>query len=155
MKAHLEKIGEKKFILTAVVGCFLGDLWLAHYLYQKFSDRTMFNSILELLMQQPQNQGVLLDKNSVDGLYALIVNTLVLFLALMILLHLVNYLFFSKKKNFAFRYLTLLTWIGAPGCILLGFGNLSLPVVGLTFILQGIIYAYVAVGLWNYPWDKN
>lgn len=155
MKAHLKIIGEKKFMLFAVLGCILGDLWLAYYLYQKFADRTIFQKMLDVVMAQPQNQGLILDQQTTDGIYAIMLNTLLFFLAVMIFIHLINYFFFSKKKSFAFRYLTLLTWIGSPGCILLGLGQISMPMVGITFIIQGLIYGYVAMGLWHYPWSRD
>jgi len=155
MKEHLKEIGEKKFLLYAILFCFFGDLILARFLFVKFADRQTFNQMLQIALAGQGAEMSNIASADLDATYALIVNTLLFFLTLMILLHLINYFFFSKKKSFAFRYVTALVWVGSPSCIMLGLSYVRMPIVSLIFIVQGLLYGYVARGLWNYPWDKT
>lgn len=155
MKEHLKNIGEKKFIYIAALFCLIGDFVIARYLYVKFADRATFNEMMQIVMASKDVQLSGIPQVDLDASFALIVNTLLFFLTLMILLHLINYFFLTKKKIFAYRYVTALVWVGAPGCFLLALGFLRMPKVALLFILQGLLYGYVAKGLWHYPWDKS
>ena len=99
MKAHLKGIGEKKFLLYPALACFLGDLVISRYFYTKFADKKMFQTMVDIMVSRSGKPDVMIDQNSIEALYAMVVNSLVLMLALMILLHLFNYFFFAKKKN--------------------------------------------------------
>jgi len=153
MKAFYDKLGEKKFRLFAVISCFVGDLMLSKYLYDKYADRQSFDLHFPKAMQmlkslnQQQKMNLNFPPDFQENVYSLIVNTLLTCLAIYLLFHIFNYIFYIYKKRFAHLYLTFLSFTATLFAPLMGLAVMSqAPVYGTLFILQGVLFFFVAYG---------
>lgn len=143
----------KKAAISALI---VGDIGLLTYLYLKFSDKSLFQKSLDLVLQTiPKDQVGNFNKGMQAELYTLMINALVTMLALVFIYHLfVNFLWW-KKKYVARGYLLMYAWTAGPLLTLSGLLSLySSPMSALFFLAMGCLYLFVALGMSQFP-EKN
>ncbi|MBI2520536.1 MAG: hypothetical protein HYV97_08960 [Bdellovibrio sp.] len=161
MKELYLKLGEKTYRYLAVAFCFLGDLELSKYIYDKFTTPALFDKqfaqAMVLVQEVYKRQGVQVDwpENFKERIYLMVVTGVLLCLGIFIVFHLLNYTFFVFKKRFAHLYITMLSWSATFLAPLMGIIIFhEWPVYGTLFIIQGFLFFFVAWGLRIYPVPK-
>lgn len=160
MKKIYERLGEKNFRLLAALFCLIGDLMLSKYLYDKFTNKAQFDSafkrVFPILQKAFKQQNMEIPIGFEVEVFTILVNTLLTCLGIFILFHLFNYTFFIFRKRFAQFYLVLLSWSGTVGAIYMGISSISsLPGWGTLFLLQGLMFLFVALGIRQFPIHLN
>ena len=151
MKKLLEDLGEKKFRLWAIFACALGDGVIFYWLYQRFTAPGMFKQMYKMALTSLPPGSPEIPGDLEKQLYILMINSLILMIALMVLLHWIIYAFYNKDKTFARQYMIALTWVAGPSCIILGATGISSNIIlSILFMLQGIAYLFVARGIFHF-----
>ncbi len=158
MRELYNKLGEKTYRYVAVALCFLGDLELSKYLYDKFTTPALFNKnfdqamILLKLVYKKQGVEFEVPLNFKEQLYTTVVHGVLLILGLYLVFHFMIDTFFVFKKRFAHIYIKMLSWTATFLAPLMGYVVFKdWPVYGTLFILQGFFFFFVAWGLHIYP----
>jgi hypothetical protein len=156
MKKIYSKLGEKNFRLLAAFFCLIGDLMLSKYLYDKFTDKPRFDEaftrVMPILQRAFKQQGLEVPIGFQLEVFTILVNTLLTCLGLFLLFHLFNYTFFIFRKKFAQYYVVFLSWSGTVGALYMGLSSLfKLPFWGTLFVLQAILFFFVAYGIRQFP----
>lgn len=162
MKSYYSKFTEKKFKTYAILTCLIGDLSIMSYLFFKFTDKQRYQEatkMAEMIAKQvqPQYQDAVVSPEHWQGLYEILVNTLLTGFSLALIIHLFVYYTYQKKNSrSSFLYIRLMAWIGGIGCFLLGLDAVlvkNLP--GSYFILQSAAYLFIAKGLGHFAIRKE
>ena len=161
MKELYNKLGEKTYRYLAVAFCFLGDIELSKYIYDKFTTRALFDKQFDQAMvivkMVYQKKGVAIEwpENFKERVYLMVVTGVLLCLGVFIVFHVLNYTFFVFKKRFAHLYITFLSWSATFLAPLMGLMIFhEWPVYGSLFIIKGFLFFFVAWGLPIYPVSK-
>src|SRR3989339_84580 len=130
----------KTLKILTIIFCFLGDFSVLLFLYLKFNNLETFKKIISL---HPSLNINAIGEDMIQPLFDLTMQSLVLFLFLIISVHSVVYIFFWYEKKSAMNYIKILSLLGAPTTILLAVEGMSLHIGFAWFILQTFLYAYI------------
>lgn len=146
------QLNKESFKKSAILAIMIGDIALIAYLYNKFSDKVVFQKSLDLVLQTMPDARNQLPPDFQQQLYSMMMNALVVLLTLVFVYHLfVNFLWF-KDSYVARGYLKLYAWTAGPLCSLSGVLSLvSSPLFGLFFLFVGAVFLYVAIGMGYFP----
>ncbi|MBT6325790.1 MAG: hypothetical protein HOJ35_07460 [Bdellovibrionales bacterium] len=153
MKKLYGNISEKTYKILAVIFCFLGDITLSKFIYDRFTNKESFEKGMTALMKVYEEQNITMPPDFRVQVYQLIVNALLLLLGLFILFHILNYTFFIFSKKFAYIYMKFLVYVATVGSFLSGLIVISGHYFyGTVFIVLSLLYLFVAIGLYYYPY---
>ncbi len=155
MKKLYGNISEKTYKILTVIFCFLGDITLSKFIYDRFTNKASFEKGMAALMQVYEEQNITMPPDFRVQVYQLIVNALLLLLGLFILFHILNYTFFIFSKKFAYIYIKFLVYVATVGSFLSGLMVItSYSFYGTIFIILSLLYLFVAIGLYYYPYKS-
>lgn len=158
MKELYDKLGEKSYRYLAVSLCFLGDLELSKYIFDKFTDpqrfEVNFQNAMLVLNQVYKQQGMDLNlpPDFKSQVMQMITTMLIFTLGIYIVFHLINYIFFVFKKRFAHLYVRFLSWTATFLAPIMGIAVMKdFPIYGTLFIFQGAFFLFTALGTSKFP----
>jgi len=155
MKNIYAKTSEKTFKILASLLCFIGDIMISKYIYNKFTNKEKFDEMMALILKMYKQQGIDFPAGIETQLYKITVSGLLLMIGLFVCVHVINYLFFMLNKKFAYLYTKFLSFTAVFGALLMSFMVFStMPGWGFLFLLQGLFYFYVAYGLKMFPFKE-
>jgi len=154
MKTNFFEITKSTFKWRGMLACFIGDLLICTYLWQKYTDRIEFTKALKNVKALGGfNQ---MTPEFSNQIYILLVQTLVVMFAVILIFHMLVYLLYHFEKKSAYLYIKCLVYVGVPGSLLLGISGLfSGSTMEALFIVQGGLYLYVLLGPRHFPQQKN
>jgi uncharacterized membrane protein len=151
MESIYKNLTEKKFKIVAILCAFFSDIVIAKYIWSIFSNKELFEksflTVMENMEKNPNYDSSMIPKNFFDELFLLWTQSLILMLLAVILVHLVNYLLYSKGKVFSFKYLRIQAWIGGVGLTLAGLPNIANGAIYIALLVAGLGLLFVAFGL--------
>lgn len=153
MVSYFNRISEKTFLIIAPILSFLGDLLIIFYILNTFSNYEYFQKMFEIYLNAT---GKSLDQQFFKEVFDLMMQYLKLLLIFYLFFHIVQYVFFYKKKSFAILYIQIMTIVAAPGCLL--FALSEFPTTKLLpnlFFIQGLFYTYILIGILKFKDIKN
>ena len=140
----------RKFRVYAIVSCFIGDILIGIFLWNKYTDKESFNRAFEKVKYLYDIKET--TPGLQDEIYMLLAQAIIVFVALIIAFHMFVYGLYYLNKRFVYFYIKCLVWVGVPGCLMVGvtgiFDGLFSQAI-LTF--QAALYLYVLLGLKYFP----
>ena len=151
MKTIYSNFTEKKFKVVAITCALFSDLVIAKYIWFIFADKTVFEKYfvqaIDQMKHSPNFDEQLIPKDFFNEFFQIWTSSLVLMLIAVILVHLLNYLFYYQNRLFAFKYLRIQAWIGGVGLLLAGIPNILNDTIYLALAAAGVALLFVANGL--------
>lgn len=154
MKTFYNKISKTKFTSLTILFCFLGDIFFARFTQLKLSynNNQFLKDLLNLALQQKQaieNIDVIPAEFITQQANQMYNNALII-MFVAILAHCIIYIFHAKAKQYATKYIKMLSWLGVLCSLSLFISKLTkLPEIdfGILAIIPSALYFFVAVGL--------
>jgi len=154
MESLYNNLTEKKFKLIAIFFCFLGDLVISKFAWIIVSKKDLFEKVflifIENMKSNPEFRETAMPKSFFNELFQLSMQAAMAVIALVILIHIINYIFYFKGKVFAYKYLKIQSWLGGLGLCALGFPNLLLGGFNIAMAVSGLLLIYVGIGLGHF-----
>ncbi|MDC1175282.1 hypothetical protein OAT67_07790 [Bacteriovoracaceae bacterium] len=148
MKKFLDELDKKQFLsLSIILGAF-SDAVLLGYLYVRFSNRDIFNLIIDQMKKADPQVKQALAPEYVEQLFMLMINSLILMLVFVAILHIIIYFLYSRESKFATHYLKLYSYCAIPGFALLGLSSFSIsPLWSVGFFIGIVGYVLFIKGI--------
>ena len=144
---HFQKIGLKTYKLLSILFCALGDIVVLCYLWQRFSDFERIKPLVLLNLKLYDLSEKDLPQSFFKEIHQVMMNTLAVTCILIVLFHIVIYIFFYREKKSAWLYVKILSLLGAMGSPLLGLPHIQQPTsLGFFILLLSFLYLWVFLG---------
>lgn len=156
MRTLYSKFSTKSFRLLSALFFLLGDIGFTGYLYYSMKsdlkvliDNPMFKDLFEKSMKE---QGVELPPGIGEDILQIFLQSIILFLFLFVIFHIVIYLFYINEKRFSYLYLRVISAAGILSALFLIITKITIaPMVSLGFLLVGLMYFFNFSGFFYFP----
>ena len=156
MKNLFSKLSRDTLKNCSALFCFWGDLVICLFIYKRFSDKAYFEKMWVVIIDQYQQLGTPIPNDMKDPIYHMMLNSLVLMIILIVLVHSFTYFFYLRDKKFAHAYIRILSFVGVPGAFFMTTSYFSTyPYFGILFVIQTLMFAFVAYGCILHPWQPD
>ena len=137
------------FLYGSVLLGLIGDLLLAYYIFNKFSNFELFKKMMSFILSRNNISIDVLDQTFLLEQFKLMVNTLTMLLVLFIMAHVIIYIVYIFGKAIARNYFKLYAYLSVAGFGLLSIesavtGHLAFAPL---FLVQTAIYLLIALGI--------
>lgn len=159
MKKLYVKLNNKTFTIISIIFCFIGDLSICWFIYQRFNNFEYFREVMWRVVYKYKENGIdisgMVDEMFIREQFQLASKCMIILFILVILFHLFIYLLFFLQKRSVHMYLKVLTWVAGPGCVLVGLVNFGATWIHTYLFFQGLFYFYVAIGFRYFFLEKK
>ena len=156
MRTLYSKFTTKSFRLLSALFFLIGDLGFSSYLYHTIKsdlkvlmDNPMFH---ELFQKSIQEQGLELPPGIGDDILQIFLQSIILFLFLFVIFHIIIYLFYINEKRFSYLYLRFISCVGLLSALFMIISKImNAPMISIGFLLIGIMYVFNFSGFFYFP----
>ncbi|WP_372652364.1 hypothetical protein [Halobacteriovorax sp.] len=146
MENLYKNLTEKTFKKLAILFCLLGDILIFYYIWIDAFPR-IFSQVTQQVKKNPALDSSMFPKNFFTELYELSRQAMLAMFIGVIIIHVINYLYYYRDKAFAYKYLRIQSSLGGLGLFLIGFSNLISGGINFAYTLSGVLMIYVFIGL--------
>ena len=156
MRTLYSKFTTKSFRYLSALFFLLGDIIITSYLYLSTKSQLkelMKNPLFEELFQKSmKEQGLELPPDITNDIFQIFTQSMLLFILLVIIFHIIIYLFYLNEKRFSYLYLRLVSGAGLlTGLYLTILKVGDEPLVSLLFFGSFLLYLFNFAGFFFYP----
>ena len=156
MRNLYSKLTTKSFRYLSTIFFIIGDLGISYYFYSTIKSEVskIFGTPIfkEKLNQSMSKQGIELPEGMENNLIEIFFQSLMLFFAMAITLHIIVYVFYLYEKRFAYLYLRCLSFMGGIFSLFYFLSKvISSPLMGVGFLILLVGYLFIFSGFYYYP----
>ena len=156
MRNVYSKFSIKSFRVLSCVLFFLCDLGNSIYFYTSIKtdlSKVMDNQVFkDLLSKSLSEQGVELPPGIEGDIFTIFTQAMMLFLCLVVLFHIIIYVFYLYEKRFSYLYLRMVATFGALFCLFSSISQISTSALSsVLFLSLTLFYLFNFFGFFYFP----